>query len=353
MSKTPRLKPISQQTILITGASSGIGLATARLAAERGAKVVLVARSEGELGNIAEEIRAKGGQSLAVGADVRSQQDLENARELALSHFGSIDTWVNNAGGSIYGPLLEIPFEEERELFDTNFWGVRHGCRAAVPVLQEGGGAIINIGSEVSERALIYQGLYAASKHAVKAYTDALRMEVEREGWPISVTLVRPTAIDTPFTAHAVNHLPEGEPSLPSPAYDPRVVARAILACAERPHRDVFVGAQSRVASFFESFAPRAFDKVMEKFMVGQQSQGSHKPHLEENEALFHAPAETGQERGGHKGPVLKHSTYTAASLHPFAAASALALGAIVIGSVVQYMGRVKHEDQEPGQRAA
>jgi short-subunit dehydrogenase len=221
MRKKPRLKPIKDQVIVITGASSGIGLATARMAAKRGARVVMAARNEEDLHEVMLEIRAAGGRAIDVIADVSNESDVDRIAETAIREFGPIDTWVNNAGLSIYGRLTEIPMADQRRLFDINFWGLVNGCRTALRAMRSHGGALINIGSEVSEMAVPIQGIYVASKHAVKGYTDALRLELEHDRIPISVTLVKPAAINTPFAEHARSYLDDGVPALPSPTYQP------------------------------------------------------------------------------------------------------------------------------------
>jgi short-subunit dehydrogenase len=192
-----KLKRLNQQVLVMTGASSGIGLVTARAAAERGTRLVLASRSQGELQQLKEEITANGGQAIAVGADVGQEEDVRRIAQAAQEQFGGFDTWVNNAGVSIYGKLLEISIEDMRRLFETNFWGVVYGSLEAARNLKQRGGAIINIGSTLSDRAIPMQGIYSASKHAVKGFTDALRMELEEEGAPISVTLIKPGAIDS------------------------------------------------------------------------------------------------------------------------------------------------------------
>src|SRR5690606_20442878 len=132
---------------------------------------------------------------------------LESVARAAIQRFGRIDTWVNDAGVSIYGRLDEVSEEDGRRLFDVNFWGVVNGSLVALPRLRENGGALINVGSEVSEAVVSLQGMYSASKHAVKGFTDALRVEVEEiDGAPISITLIQPTAVDTPFPQHARNY---------------------------------------------------------------------------------------------------------------------------------------------------
>src|ERR687884_580384 len=231
-----KLKRLSEQVLVITGASSGIGLVTAREAARRGAKLVLAARAEDALRQLCEEINSAGGEAVYVVADVGREEDVRRVAEQALARFGRVDTWVNNAGVSIYGRILDTPFEDMRRLYETNFWGVVYGSVVAAEVLRQRGGALINVGSVVSDRAIPVQGVYSSSKHAVKGFTDALRMELEAEGAPVSVTLIKPGAIDTPYPEHAKNYM-EREPALPPPVYAPEVVAEAILYCAENPER--------------------------------------------------------------------------------------------------------------------
>src|SRR5690348_5151723 len=170
-----KLKPIDEQTIVITGASSGIGRATALKAADEGARVVCVARNETALQEVVREIRDADGDAIYAIADVAVPAELDAAAQLAVSTYGGFDTWVNDAGVGLYGRLDEIPLEEKRRLFDVTFWGVVHGARSALRHLRErGGGAIVNVGSVESDVALPLTGIYAAAKHAVKAYTDVL-----------------------------------------------------------------------------------------------------------------------------------------------------------------------------------
>jgi NAD(P)-dependent dehydrogenase (short-subunit alcohol dehydrogenase family) len=169
-----KLKPLKEQIIVITGGSSGIGLATAKLAAKRGARVVIAARSEEASEAIVDHIRAEGGDAMFVKCDVSNRAEVNALVEVTLKRYGRINTSVNNAGVSIYGRLEEVSEEDSRQLFETNFWGVYHGSLAALPYLRREGGALINVGSEVSEAVVPLQGMYSASKHAVKGFTDAL-----------------------------------------------------------------------------------------------------------------------------------------------------------------------------------
>jgi short-subunit dehydrogenase len=325
--KNRRPKKVKDQVIVITGASSGIGLATARLAAKRGARVVMAARNHEDLNAVAEEIRANGGQALAVATDVSDESAVSRLGEAALLEFGTIDTWVNNAGLSIYGKLADVPLADKRKLFDINFWGVVHGCRTAVRLMKQRGGVIINLGSEVSDVAVPLQGMYSASKHAVKGYTDALRMELDHDRIPVAVTLVKPSAINTPFPEHARNYLKDGVPALPSPIYAPEVVAEAILRCAEKPVRDVFVGGAGRLQVAMGHLAPRVSDAMMERSMF--RNQKTH-DRTQPREGSLERPQRDGRAHGPHRGHVMKSSAYTKAALSdtlrilPFVAAAAV-----------------------------
>jgi NAD(P)-dependent dehydrogenase (short-subunit alcohol dehydrogenase family) len=202
-----RLKPVEQQVIVLTGATSGIGLATAHALADRGARLVLVSRNAEALEEVADECRERGGEAVTVAADVGSHDDLERVARTAIERFGGFDTWINNAGVAIYGTCEEVPLEDHRRLFETNYWGVVHGSLIAASHLRGKGGKIINTGSVLGDRAMILQGPYSASKHAVDGFTDALRMDLETGDTPISVTQIKPSAIDTPYMEHARSYL--------------------------------------------------------------------------------------------------------------------------------------------------
>jgi short-subunit dehydrogenase len=265
------LKPIEQQVIVITGASSGIGLSTAIAAAQRGAKVVLAARSEDTLEEIANQIRADGGEALAVRCDVARREDVAALASAAIQRFGRIDTWVNDAGVSIYGRLDEVSDEDHRQLFETNFWGVVNGSLTALPHLRKNGGALINVGSEVSDAVVPLQGMYSASKHAVKGFTDALRVEIEEvDKANVAITLIQPTAVNTPYPDHAKNYMAE-QPKLPLPPIDPDRVADAILDAATHHRRDVTVGATAKLNTTIAKVAPKLGDKLTAKMVDKQQ----------------------------------------------------------------------------------
>jgi len=328
----PKLKRLADQVIVITGASSGIGLTTAEMGAARGAAVVLAARSEDALSMAVDRITARGGRAIAVAADVSEPAAVEEIGRRAIAHFGRIDTWVNNAGISTYGALTEVPLDDKRRVFDVTFWGVVHGCEAAIPHLQRRGGAIINVGSVLSDFAAPLQGIYSAAKHAVRGYTDALRMELEEARLPIQVTLIKPGTTDTPYTQHARNYLAR-EPKHPKPTYAPEAVADAILRCAERRVREVVVGGLPRLQIAMHTIAPRLVDRVLERWM--RRAQQSEAPPYSED-SLYAPSGEDYRRRSRQGGRVMRSSTYTRAVLSdtmraaPFVAAGA-ALAAIAL----------------------
>jgi short-subunit dehydrogenase len=265
------LKPLDQQVIVITGASSGIGLATAESAAKQGAKLVLAARSAQTLQQIVQQINSNGGQAIHVVADVGDRAQVEKIAQAAIQKFGRIDTWINDAGVSIYGRLDEVSEKDNRRLFDTNFWGVVNGSLVALPHLLKQGGALINVGSEVSDAVVPLQGMYSASKHAVKGFTDALRVEIEEvDKAPVSITLIQPTAVDTPYPQHAKNYMAQ-EPQLPTPMIEPEKVAEAILKAAVKPERDIKVGSMSKLNTTISKVAPSLGDKMSAKQVDRQQ----------------------------------------------------------------------------------
>ncbi|GJD97212.1 SDR family oxidoreductase [Methylobacterium iners] len=341
-----RHKPLSEQVIVIAGASSGIGLATVRMAAERGARLVLAARSGDVLAGVANAIEAEGGRAIHVIADVGRREDVQAIADKAIAAFGGFDTWVNVAGLTVYGPLREIPYEDHERLIQTNLWGTINGSLTAVEHLRKRGGALINVGSVACDLAFPFQGLYATSKHAVKGFTDTLRMELIAEGAPVSVTLIKPASIDTPLPQRARNYM-DREPSLPPPIYPPREVANAILHAAVHPQRDIFVGGGGKLFVMGKEFAPGAYDELAPAIIALQKRAEAPR----EPEGALHSPRNAGQVRGDPPIYVMRTSAYTRATLHPVATTLGLLGIAAVVGALA--MRRSPGERQLDQERLA
>jgi NAD(P)-dependent dehydrogenase (short-subunit alcohol dehydrogenase family) len=332
------LKPIGEQVVVITGASSGIGLVTAKMAARQGARVVLSARNEHDLSRAVEEIRAHGGRAAYQVADVADGPQVQAIADTALREFGQVDTWVNNAAVAVYGRVMDVSVDDMRRQFDVNYWGQVHGSRVAVPLLEDRGGALINVASALADRAIPLQGNYCAAKHALKAFTDALRMELQEAGAPISVTLVKPGSIDTPLFDKAKSYLGV-EPQPVPPVYAPEVVAEAIIHCAQHPVRDIITGGMGKMLSVANDF-PRVADRYMEKTTF--DSQRTDKPLGDRPSNLYEPVADDGGERGRNwSGRTKGTSLYTKAALHPEITAMAVALG-VGLAAGVGLAGRRK-----------
>ncbi len=305
------LKPVSQQVIVITGASSGIGLATARKAAKAGARVLLVARNEDALKKACVDIQAAGGVADYAVADVGDEAQVKAAAAKAVERFGGFDTWVNDAGVGILAPLTQTPTDEHERLFKTNYWGVVFGSLAAIEHLKTSGGALITVGSVASDMPSPLFGAYVASKHAVKGFTDSLRIDLIAEKAPISVTLIKPSGIGTPFGEHAANHR-SGEFRIPPPVYAPEIVADAILHAACNKRREITVGGAGRQQVMIATHFPTLFDKLAPLIVPML----TDKKHAKTQSDSLDSSPEGGRAHGElDKGR--RFSLYTTAQLHP------------------------------------
>ena len=309
--------------MVITGASSGIGLATARRAARAGASVFLISRNAESLARRCAEIRRMHGRAGFAPADVGDESQLRAAAQAALERFGRIDSWVNVAGVGIYAPLLATPRAEHERLFRTNYWGVVNAGSIAIPHLR--GGAFISVASVVAEFGAPLLGAYSASKHAMKGFVDSLRIEMLADGTPTAITLIKPSGIATPFADHAATHLPHAART-PPPAYSPDLVARAILFAAEHPRREITIGGVGAFEILGAKLLPWLADRISawyRPYLIDP----TREPTQAHN--LF-APA-AGDERGPPE-PTLEHSLYSEATLLGGPATKFIILAAAAIG---------------------
>ncbi|MCY8979893.1 SDR family oxidoreductase [Bacillus halotolerans] len=330
-----KLKKVKDQVIVITGATSGIGLVTARMAAEKGAKVVAAARNEDALQELVDEVKKKGHEAIYVKADVGKEEDVNRIAETAISTFGRFDTWVNNAAVSVFGHAMDVTAEDMKRVFDTNFWGPVYGTRAAVKhfTSRGGPGALINVGSLFGDRGTVIQSTYASAKFALHGWTESIRMELEKEQAPVSVTLIHPGRIDTPYNEHARSYLDKQPAHYRSMIYPPEAAAEAILFAAEHPKRDMYIGSQAKAIAMLGALFPRLTDRLMEKIMYySQHAERPSKPR--EESALYHAGYGM-HDRGTNKGWLRSRSYYVKATKRP-AVTAAAAVGLACVWAAVK-----------------
>ena len=313
-----KLKPLSQQSIVITGASSGIGLATARRAARSGARVVMASRNAEALHEAADAINRSGGKASTCVVDMADPGAAERLAQHAEERFGPIDSWVNNASTAMLAPLEKVTIDEHRRIFDVGYFGYVHGSMAAVCRLKRTGGALINVGSVLSNRAVPLQGPYAAMKAAVMSFTDSLRMELEMDGAPVSVTLIKPSATDTMYVEHARNKLgaPSAPPPPPSILYDPELVAKAICFAASHPRRSLTVGGAGLLLTAAAPMQPRLSDLYLEELLDPEGQTGDEPPDPGAYDNLFQF-REDGRTNSNQERNPRTQSLYLEAQMHP------------------------------------
>jgi short-subunit dehydrogenase len=254
---------LSGAVVVITGASSGIGRATAERFADDGAKLVLAARRAQPLADTAAACEERGAEAIAVPTDVRDEQAVARLAQAAVERFGRIDVWVNNAGVTLMGRLDESPPELWRGVVETNLFGAVNGSREAVRRFRrQGSGTIVNVASVNARAASPYATSYVASKFALRGFSESLRQELRGDG--IDVVTVLPASIDSPFFQHVANYMPKQVKPL-RPILKPERVADAIVRAATRPRREVIVGASGRQLVLMHDLAGGVFERMMRR----------------------------------------------------------------------------------------
>lgn len=265
-----------REVVVITGASAGVGRATVRAFAARGAKIGLIARGTDGLQAAKREVEEMGGEALVLPLDTSDADAVENAAEQVEQTFGPIDYWVNNAIVTMLSPISHTPAEEFRRVAEINYLGYVHGTLAALKRMQpRDRGVIIQIGSALAYRGIPLQGAYCAAKHAVQGLCDSLHAELDHDGSRVRVTMVQLPAVNTPQFAWMQNRMPNKPQPLP-PIYQPEVIARAIVWATQHKRREIYVGASTVKSILGDKIMPGYADRYLGK--IGYQSQQRHEP---------------------------------------------------------------------------
>lgn len=326
------------KTVVITGASAGIGRATARAFGARGDDVVLLARGRAGLDEAAREVEEAGGRALVVPTDVADHKAVDAAADAAVRSFGSIDVWVNAGFTSVFAPFAEITAEEYERVTRVSYLGFVNGTRTALAhMTPRDAGTIVQVGSALGARSIPLQSAYCGAKHAINGFTSSVRTELMHQGSGVRITVVQMPAVNTPQFSWVLSRLP-GRPQPVPPIYQPEVAADAVLRAADRPGRkQYFVGSSTAATLIANKLAPGLLDRYLARTGYdAQQTDEAEEPDREHN--LWH-PVDDETDHGAH-GPFDKESRRRDpqlwASRHPAltaVAATGAACGAMALAA--------------------
>ncbi|HEY3480960.1 MAG TPA: SDR family oxidoreductase [Streptomyces sp.] len=325
------------QTVVITGASAGIGRATARLFAARGANVALIARGQAGLDAAAGEVEAAGGRALVLQCDMADHRQVEAAADDAEDAFGPIDVWVNVAFASVFAPFTEITAEEYARITQVSYLGFVNGTRAALTrMLPRDKGTIVQVGSALGSRSIPLQSAYCGAKHAVNGFTSSVRTELLHQGSHVNITIAQMPAVNTPQFSWVRSRLPRRPQPVP-PIYQPEVAARGVLYAADHPRRkQYYVGATTVATILANRAAPAVLDRYLAR--TGYDAQQTDLPRRRDHHdnlwvPLDHAPGHDHGAHGGFDDRAHQRAPQLWLSHHPrLVSATALAAAAAATG---------------------
>ncbi len=293
--------PPPGQVVVVTGASGGIGRATATAFGARGAKVALLARGEAGLAGAAGDVEAGGGQALVLPTDVADPAQIEAAAERVESELGPIDVWVNVAFTSVFSPFEKITPEEYKRVTEVNYLGFVYATMAALKrMTPRDAGTIVQVGSALAYRGIPLQTAYCGSKHAIQGFNEALRCELLHDKSNVHVTMVQMPAVNTPQFSWVINRLPKHAQPVP-PIYQPEVAARGVLYAADHPHRrEYWVGGSTMGTLAANAIAPGVLDRYLAR--TGYKSQQTNQDRSPDQAENLWNPADgtNGKDYGAH-----------------------------------------------------
>lgn len=264
------------QVVVVTGASAGVGRATALAFARRGARVAVLARNLDRLESLCREINEAGGSGLAIVTDVADQEQVETAAARAEELLGPIEVWVNNAMVSVFSPFMAMTPEEFLRVTEVTYLGTVYGTHSALKrMLPRNRGVIVQVGSALSERSIPLQSAYCGAKHGIRGFTDALRCELLHDGSDVHITMVQLPALNTPQFSWVKSRLPNKPQPVP-PIFQPEVAAEAIVWSAHHRRRELYVGLPTVQAIWGNKFFPGLLDRYLAR--TGYKSQQTNEP---------------------------------------------------------------------------
>jgi NAD(P)-dependent dehydrogenase (short-subunit alcohol dehydrogenase family) len=289
--------------VVITGASAGIGRATARLFGAQGARVGLLARGQAGLDAAATDVETAGGQALAIPTDVADYDQLEQAATQIEERFGPIDVWVNVAFTSVFAPLHQINAAEFRRVTEVSYLGFVHGTMIALSRMRpRNRGTIVQVGSALGARGIPLQSAYCGAKHAINGFTESVRTELLHEHSSIHITIAQMPAVNTPQFSWVLSRLPHHPQPVP-PIYQPEVAARAVVFAAAHPHRKQYwVGASTAATILGQKIAPALLDRYLAKTGYDSQQTDQRVDPDRPNNLFTPADQDTGTDHGAHGG---------------------------------------------------
>ena len=317
------------RVVVITGGTSGIGLASARLFGRQGWRVGLIARGQAGLDAARARLEADGSRVATASADVSDLPALRAATATLATELGAPDAWINNAGVSVFARFMDTTDAEFRRVTDVNYLGVVNGTRVALEHMRpRDTGSIVNVCSAIGFRGVPLQSAYSGAKYAMRGFAEAVRAELANERSAVQVTTVYPPSVNTPFYSHAIGRV-DGSPRPPPPIYQPEPVARAIVFAATSRRRDVLVGGQTVGTALLNTFAPRLADLMLAA--LGPRAQTSSNPGVAAaaDENVFSGTRRASAEHGAFDAEALGSSAQLWATMHRGALATGLGLGVL------------------------
>jgi NAD(P)-dependent dehydrogenase (short-subunit alcohol dehydrogenase family) len=267
---------MDRQVVVITGASAGVGRATARVFGERRARVGLLARGRDGLAAAKQEIEAAGGKALIFPVDVSNAEQVEAAAQAVEENLGPIDVWINNAMTSVFSPIKEMTAEEFARVTEVTYLGSVYGTLAALKrMLPRDRGVIVQVGSALAYRGIPLQAAYCGAKHAIQGFTDSLRCELLHDRRHVRVTMIQMPALNTPQFSWVKSRLPNKPQPVP-PIFQPEVAAQAIVWAVDHNRTELYVGWPTIKAIVGNKIVPRLADEYLAR--TGYRSQQTNEP---------------------------------------------------------------------------